>query len=131
MAALELVLLVDPLVFPHHRGGGLAYAAVPALVPLVRGMDFQLVPVHVGVLLEHEITRRARVLLHLPVRRFVVDLSKGTYTYDVQIGQGMGYTQFVLIGTGQANWDNIKFWGHVVCPFVCMSVCVYFGKLGH
>ena len=100
VAALELVLLVDPLVFPHHRGGGLAYAAVPALVPLVRGVDFQLVPVHVGVLVKDKIARRARVLLHLPVRRFVVDLSKGTYTYDVHSGQGMGYTQYVLIGTG-------------------------------
>ena len=34
------------------------------------------------------------------------------------------------------NWDRLigtisKFWGHVVCPFVCMSVCVYVGKLGH
>ena len=34
------------------------------------------------------------------------------------------------------NWDRLigtmsKFWGHVVCLFVCMAVCVYVGKLGH
>ena len=28
---------------------------------------------------------------------------------------------------GQALWDDIKILGHLVCPFVCMSVCVYVG----
>ena len=47
--AFELGLLVDQLVRPHHGGGGLADAAVPALVPLVRGVYHQLVPVGVAI----------------------------------------------------------------------------------
>ena len=45
LPALELGLLVDELVLPHHGGRRLADAAVPALVPLVRRVDLQLVPV--------------------------------------------------------------------------------------
>ena len=28
---------------------------------------------------------------------------------------------------GQALWDDIEIPEHLVCPFVCMSVCVYVG----
>ena len=30
-----------------------------------------------------------------------------------------------LVYVGQAMWDDIKILGHLVCPFVCMAVCVY------
>ena len=30
-----------------------------------------------------------------------------------------------MVYVGQAMWDDIKILGHLVCPFVCMSVCVY------
>ena len=31
----------------------------------------------------------------------------------------------VYVGQATCMWDDIKILGHLVCPFVCMSVCVY------
>ena len=31
----------------------------------------------------------------------------------------------IMVYVGQAMWDDIKILGHLVCPFVRMSVCVY------
>ena len=74
VSALELGLLVDPLVRPHHRGGRLADAAVPALVPLVRGVDFQLVPAQQArsVFLPNNLSQG--ILLHFGVRQCLRNL---------------------------------------------------------
>ena len=31
----------------------------------------------------------------------------------------------IMVTVGQPQWDDIKILGNLVCPFVCMSVCVY------